>query len=199
MSQITLCRPLLRSATVRPNDAGAGHHQGAFAGEPNGLDPFSSEALADRLRCDQTKGLYMRGFTSPGRQTTGGVRRRLAGLLIMGAVLGTALAGGGGTAVAASRRLGCGRPPGGIWITDLQRVSTSSACTTFHKFEAWHAHFYRCAGASTHPFRLGYPVLTIHSFDGWHLSIRHKFYFTMSRGVSSFEIVGFSDAPIGCD
>jgi hypothetical protein len=88
----------------------------------------------------------------------------------------------------------------GVEVSQLRHVSVATACPpalALHKWEPKHEHMrklYTCAGPSP-----GKPVLKIHRFDGWTLSLVGKYrIFTMSRGASSFAVSG-TDFPVICD
>jgi hypothetical protein len=84
---------------------------------------------------------------------------------------------------------------------DLVHVSVAQACRVVRALarfihngaEGWR--LYRCVGRSS--TETGRPVLVIKRFDGWSLQIVHTFQFVMSRGESSFSVVG-TDFPLNC-
>jgi hypothetical protein len=88
----------------------------------------------------------------------------------------------------------------GVEISHLRHVRTSIACPVALSLYSWEnkddhtRKLYICAGRSP-----GRPVLRMHRFDGWALSLTGKFdLFTMSRGASSFVVSG-TDFPVICD
>jgi hypothetical protein len=84
---------------------------------------------------------------------------------------------------------------------DLVHVSVAQACRVVRALarfihngaEGWR--LYRCVGRSS--TETGRPVLVIKRFDGWSLQIVHTFQFVMSRGESSFSVVG-TDFQLNC-
>jgi hypothetical protein len=105
-------------------------------------------------------------------------------------------------AVAAPRIYECQHPTvTGQGAYDLLHVSAAEACRTVRALarfihngaEGWR--LYRCVGRSS--TATGRPVLVIKRFDGWSLRIVHRFQFVMSRGKSSFAVVG-TDFPLNC-
>ena len=87
----------------------------------------------------------------------------------------------------------------GVEVFRLHHVSTATACPVALSLYSWenkddHTRtLYVCAGRSP-----GKPVLKLHRFDGWALSLRGRGVFTMSRGSSSFAVSG-TDFPVICD
>jgi len=87
----------------------------------------------------------------------------------------------------------------GVEVSHLTHVSSATACSAALALYSWEntgnhgAKLYKCA---SNP--LGRPVLKLHSFDGWTLSLVKSGYFQMSRGRSSFYVSG-TDFPIACN
>jgi len=105
-------------------------------------------------------------------------------------------------ALAAPRIYECQHPTvTGQGAYDLVHVSVAQACRVVRALarfihngaEGWR--LYRCVGRSS--TETGRPVLVIKRFDGWSLQIVHTFQFVMSRGESSFSVVG-TDFPLNC-
>ncbi len=151
----------------------------------------------ERLECS-TESRQLRGgasWTSLGRWTA----------TVLTAVAFAVMASSGSAAASvATKTYSCGGNLRDTPISGVRGISVPRACAVLRRFWAWdtvdhHSQdLYRCAGASKHPFRIGHPVLEIHSFDGWHLSLPN-YGLTLSRGHASFSFAGYSDAPVGCD
>lgn len=91
----------------------------------------------------------------------------------------------------------CQHPVGtGVEVSHLSHISSAASCPVALALYRWEnsdnhgTELYRCAGFK--------PVLKLHSFDGWTLSIARSGYFEMSRGHRSFA-VGGTDFPLACN
>jgi hypothetical protein len=87
----------------------------------------------------------------------------------------------------------------GVEVSRLSHVSSATACRVALSLYRWEnsddhiTKLYKCVGGPA-----GRPVLEMHSFDGWALSIAKSGYFQMSRGQSSFDVSG-TDFPLACN
>jgi len=87
----------------------------------------------------------------------------------------------------------------GVEVSHLKNVSSATACPVALALHSWEnkgengSKLYLCAGGPQ-----GKPVLELHSFDGWALSIGRSGYFEMSRGRRSFDVSG-TDFPLACN
>ncbi|HEV3320741.1 MAG TPA: hypothetical protein VG147_00950 [Solirubrobacteraceae bacterium] len=100
----------------------------------------------------------------------------------------------------AAKYIECQHPVGtGVEISHLRHVSSATACPVALSLYRWEnkddhmPKLYKCAGNPP-----GTPVLKLHTFDGWGLSIAKSGYFEMSRGQSSFYVTG-TDFPLACN
>jgi hypothetical protein len=127
--------------------------------------------------------------------------RRLA-VVVAVAMMGAALLAGPSAVQAAS-----GEPHyclHGInsegFILKHRNISLDAACRVVRKFVKWLGQDHHSATLSRcGPGVPGKPILLLHSFDGYRLSIPDGGGLVLSQGRSSFEIGGFSGWPTGCD
>jgi hypothetical protein len=107
-----------------------------------------------------------------------------------------------GVAVAAPTTHECQHPTvTGESAYDLVHVTATQACRVVRALarfirggaQGWR--LYRCAGRSS--TSTGRPLLVIKHFDGWTLHIANRSQFVMSRGASSFSVIG-TDFPLNC-
>lgn len=121
------------------------------------------------------------------------------------ALLALAFAASGGLPAASAARaearsqIECQRPmTTGEEVFDLKNVTSAVACPVVRDLGRWEytAHniskLYRCSGPGKHT-----PVLKLAQFEGWRLSLSKTGYFQMSRGRSSFTVIG-TDFPLNC-
>ncbi len=84
-------------------------------------------------------------------------------------------------------------------VSHLRHITSAAACPValaLYRWENTDEHgtkLYRCTGSPA--FK---PVLKLHSFEGWTLSIARSGYFEMSRGQRSFAVSG-TDFPLACN
>jgi hypothetical protein len=92
----------------------------------------------------------------------------------------------------------------GVEVYHLHAIATTRACPVALALFAWETSsaarqraLYGCK--RPHPDAAGYPYLRLHRFRGWKLSLAGKPYgeFTMTRGASSFRVIG-TDFPLNC-
>jgi hypothetical protein len=79
-------------------------------------------------------------------------------------------------------------------VSDLSHITVPRACKVVRKFVTWlnakhGSRLARCVGST--------PVLKVHSFDRYHLSIS-EYRLVMSRGRSRFAVSGYDGWPIPC-
>ncbi len=122
------------------------------------------------------------------------------------AVVGMAQASARGTtAPRVVRQYTCLRFDGHPYVVDgvienLRHITVQQACIVTRAFVAWDKTHDRllstCTGKSTDPR----PVLKLHSFDGYRLSLGSPYGgLELSHGHSSFETGGYDGWPTGCE
>lgn len=99
----------------------------------------------------------------------------------------------------ARAQIECQRPmTTGEEIFALKNIGAAAACPVVRDLGHWEStaghisELYRCSGPGKHT-----PVLELSRFEGWRLSLSRSGYFQMSRGRSSFEVIG-TDFPLNC-
>lgn len=115
-------------------------------------------------------------------------------------VLGAAASFATSPALALPKTTECQRPLStGEEVYNLKNVSVGSACPVVRALGHWEYHptshitkLYTCVGPGKHT-----PKLRLHDFDGWTLSITRTGAFRLSRGSSSFDVIG-TDFPLNC-
>ena len=128
------------------------------------------------------------------RSQHGALRRR--GGLGAVVVAFAALTLGSMSSQAAARTVECQHPvTTGMEAFNLKHVSSATACTLAIGLSKWNAKWYVCKGASSKS--VGTPVIKIHSFEGWTLTVPKHSALRMSRGAGSFQVEG-TDFPINC-
>jgi hypothetical protein len=80
-----------------------------------------------------------------------------------------------------------------VTATQACRVVRALARFIHNGAQGWR--LYRCAGRSS--TSTGRPVLVIKRFDGWALRVATTSRLVMSRGASSFSVIG-TDFPLNC-
>lgn len=120
--------------------------------------------------------------------------------LLASAVLSAGVSLGTSPLASAARYTECQHPvTTGVEVSRLRDVSARTACPVARSLYRWEnkddhiRKLYVCAGKPP-----GKPVLKLHTFDGWALSIGKLGVFEMSRGRSSFAVSG-TDFPVICD
>jgi hypothetical protein len=104
------------------------------------------------------------------------------------------------SSAAASRFYQCQHPATtGETAYNLKHVSAASACNVVRALAAWNVNWYTCQGHSSTV--AGTPVVTVHKFRGWTLSIDFEaktgYTLTVHRADSSFQVAG-TDWPVYC-
>jgi hypothetical protein len=97
---------------------------------------------------------------------------------------------------AGARTVECQHPlTTGMEAFNLKHASSATACRLVIALSKWNAEWYVSKGASSNS--VGTPVIKIHSFEGWKLTVPARSALRMSRGASSFQVEG-TDFPINC-
>jgi hypothetical protein len=97
---------------------------------------------------------------------------------------------------AAARTVECQHPLStGMEAFNLKDVSPATACRLVIALSKWKTQWYVCTGAGSDS--VGTPVIKVHRFDGWTLSVPKRSALLMSRGKGSFQVEG-TDFPINC-
>jgi hypothetical protein len=97
---------------------------------------------------------------------------------------------------AGARTVECQHPlRTGMEAYKLKNVSSATACKLVIALSKWKTQWYVCKGAGSDS--AGTPVIKVHHFEGWTLSVPKYSALLMSRGDSSFQVEG-TDFPINC-
>jgi hypothetical protein len=124
-----------------------------------------------------------------------------AALAALALLCAAAIAGSPARAAAKPKSYGCQHPmTTGQEAVNVKGVSPREACKVVRalgRFLSKPANIeklYECAGATRqHP---GRPVLLMHEFEGWKLTLR-RYNFIMHRPGASFRVTG-TDFPVNC-
>ena len=101
---------------------------------------------------------------------------------------------------AATRYIECQHPlVTGVEVSHLHDVGRATACPlalSLYRWENQDGHIRRLYTCTAGPASA--PVLRLHSFHRWTLTLTRAGYFQMSRGRSSFYVTG-TDFPLACN